>query len=50
MKTSCGAPLAEKSAWESDAATPASLREEAMRLYQEAHRARRDAMYLRGRR
>jgi len=42
-------PLAERSYWESNPATAASLREKAMELYQQAHRARRDAMYLRGR-
>ena len=41
--------LAERSAWESDAATAATLREQAMELYQQAHKARREAMYLRGR-
>jgi len=41
--------LAERSAWESDAATAATLREQAMELYQQAHKARRQAMYLRGR-
>jgi hypothetical protein len=41
--------LAEKSAWESDATTAATLREQAMALYQQAHRARCEAMYLRGR-
>ena len=41
--------LAERSNWESDSATAASLREEAMELYQQAHRARREAMYRRGR-
>jgi hypothetical protein len=41
--------LAERSNWESDAATAASLREQAIDLYQQAHKARRDAMYARGR-
>jgi hypothetical protein len=41
--------LAERSNWESDAATAASLREQAMDLYQQAHKTRRDAMYRRGR-
>jgi hypothetical protein len=41
--------LAEKSTWESDAATAAMLREQAMALYQQPHKARREAMYLRGR-
>ena len=42
--------LAERSHWESDPVTAASLREQAMDLYQQAHRAQREAMYQRGRR
>ena len=41
--------LAERSNWESDSATAASLREEALKLWAAAHQARRDAMYQRGR-
>ena len=41
---------AERSNWESNAAAAAELREQAMQLWAEAHQARRDAMYLRGRR
>ena len=40
--------LAERSNWESNAATAAALREQAMELHQQAHQARRDAMYRRG--
>ena len=38
--------LAERSNWEGNAATAAMLREQAMELYQQAHQARSDAMYL----
>jgi hypothetical protein len=41
--------LAERSNWESDATAAAELREQAMQLWAEAHRDRRDAMYARGR-
>jgi hypothetical protein len=41
--------LAERSDWESNTAIAAALREQAMELYQQAHQARRDAMYRRGR-
>ena len=40
--------LAERSNWEFDTAA-AELREQAMQLWAEAHQARRDAMYRRGR-
>jgi len=42
--------LAERSNWESNATAAAELREQALRLWAEAHQARRDAMYARGRR
>jgi len=42
--------LAERSNWEPDATAAAEMRGQAMRLWAEAHQARRDAMYLRGRR
>ena len=41
--------VAERSNWESNPTIAASLREQAMELYQQAHKARRDAMYRRGR-
>jgi len=41
--------LAERSNWESNPAAAAELREQAMALWAEAHQARRDAMYRRGR-
>ena len=41
--------LAERSIWESNATAAAELREQAMMLWAEAHQARRDAMYRRGR-
>jgi hypothetical protein len=41
--------FAERSNWESDATAAAELREQATQLWAEAHQARRDAMYRRGR-
>jgi hypothetical protein len=41
--------LAERSAWESNPAKAAELREAALQLWAEAHQARREAMYRRGR-
>ena len=42
--------LAERAGWETDPAKAAKLREAALTLWAKAHQARRDAMYLRGRR
>jgi hypothetical protein len=42
--------LAERSAWESDPTKADAQREAALQLWAEAHQARREAMYLRGRR
>jgi hypothetical protein len=41
--------LAEASRWESDQLTAHALREQAMMLWADAHRARREALYRRGR-
>jgi hypothetical protein len=41
--------LAERSNWETDPVKAAELRQAALQLWAEAHAARRDAMYLRGR-
>jgi hypothetical protein len=41
---------AEASRWESDPEAPKLLEQEAMRLWGAAHRARRETMYVRGRR
>jgi hypothetical protein len=40
--------LAERSAWESNPAKAAELREAALQVWAEAHADRRDAMYRRG--
>ena len=42
--------LAERSAWESDPVRADELRRAALELWAEAHKARRECMYLRGRR